>query len=36
MLSVVRAPATTADMDDIINAATKVLDNRHEFQAANA
>ena len=31
LLGVVRPPATFADMDDIIAAMTKVLDNKHEF-----
>ena len=32
LLGVVRPPATFADMDDIIAAMTKILENRHEFE----
>jgi len=32
LLGVVRAPATFADMADIVAAMTKILENRHEFE----
>jgi perosamine synthetase len=36
LIGVIRPPCTTADMDDILNAMSKVIEHKHEFEQATA